>query len=44
MSVLLVIIPVSRSVLTQRAPTPVNVAVVMSLEETSVHVEVKQLM
>jgi len=40
MSVLLVIILVSRSVLTQRAPTPVNVVEVMSLEKTSVHAKV----
>ena len=41
MNVLLVIILVSKSVLTQRAPTPVNVAMAIHLGETNVHVKVK---
>ena len=40
MSVELAIILVSRTVLTRRAPTPVSVAMVLSLEETSRHAKV----
>ena len=40
MSAQLIIMAVSRSVLTRRAPTTVSVKVVMSLEETSRHAKV----